>query len=285
MKKFAMTTLVGVVGGIACVVLAIVEGGNLSLFINIPSLLIIVGGTAFALIMSFSGKDLRNLGAVMKQAFIQDNHNITADIETIAELSDIARREGLLAIDEYVENCEDPFLKKGLTLLVDGASREDLEATMMSDIYHAQRRHRTGASMVNMIATLAPSLGLVGTYVGLIPMLVHMRDPDQLGPLMAIELVSSFYGGFLAYVIFAPMAKKLKNKTAQEKTRHEMLLEGILAIQDGKNTRRIREELLAYLAYKEAAKVPRSKQNKIEEEYSGGKIVEYQKSRANRRRA
>lgn len=285
MKKFAVTTLIGLVGGIACVALAIAEGGNLGLFVNVPSLLIIVGGTAFAIVMSFPSKDLKNIGAVIKQAFTRDDHDVLADIDTIVELSDIARREGLLAIDDYVETCDDPFLKKGLTLLVDGTSREDLEASMMSDIYHAQRRHRTGASMINMIATLAPSLGLVGTYVGLIPMLVNMRDPDKLGPMMAIELVSSFYGGFLAYVIFAPMAKKLKSKTTQEKIRHEMLLEGILAIQDGKNTRRIKEELLAYLAYKEAAKVPKSKHSKAEEAYSDGKIVEYQKSRANQRRA
>ncbi len=85
------------------------RAGIWAFFVNIPSLLIIVGGTAFALIMSFSGKDLKNLGAVMKQAFTQDNYDVLADIETIADLSDTARREGLLAIDEYIENCEDPF--------------------------------------------------------------------------------------------------------------------------------------------------------------------------------
>mgnify|MGYP001016903773 FL=1 len=106
-------------------------------------------------------------------------------------------------------------------------------------------------------------------------MLVHMTDPDSLGPMMAIELVSSFYGGFLANVIFSPMAKKLMAKSAQEKDRSDLILEGILAIHDGKSPRLIREDLLAYLTKQEAAKLPRSKQKAPAEEHAGGKVIDY----------
>ncbi len=272
-RGFAFTTLIGLVGGVACVAIAIAESGNLKLFINIPSFLIIVGGTIFALILSYPMSTLKTLGSVIRQAFVRDNHDPIEDIDTLVELSELARREGLLAMEGYVENSDDPFLKKGLHLLADGADRENLENSMMSVIYHTHKRHRTGASMLSMIASTAPGLGLVGTYVGLIPMLVNMRDPDSLGPLMAIELVSSFYGGFLANVIFAPMAKKLLSKATQEKDRNELLLEGILAIQEGKNPRLLREELLAYLTKREADKTPRRK--KRSEEDSDGEVSEY----------
>ena len=281
-NKLALTTIIGLVGGISCVAIAISESGDFSLFINIPSLLIIVGGTACAVVMSYPADCLKALGTVIKQSFINDHHDVMEDIDTIIELSELARREGLLAIESYIEDCDDRFLKKGLSMLVDGTSREDLEASMMSEIYHAQRRHRTNASMISMIATLAPALGLVGTYVGLIPMLVNMRDPDKLGPLMAVELVSSFYGGFLAYVVFSPMAKKLINKSAKEKSRNELLLEGILGIVDGKNPRLIREDLLAYLTYKETLKIPPVKHRTVSEDYSDGKVIEYKKNKASR---
>lgn len=283
-NKYAFTTIIGLIGGIACVGIAIAESGNLSLFINIPSLLIIVGGTAFALIMSYPLSTLKTLGSVIMQAFMQNTDDLIEDINTIVELSEISRRDGLLALESYAENSNDPFLKKGLNLLVDGNTREYLEDSMVSEIYHAQKRHRTGASMVSLIANLAPGLGLVGTYVGLIPMLVHMTDPDALGPMMAIELVSSFYGGFLANVIFSPMAKKLMAKSAQEKDRSDLVLEGILAIHDGKSPRLIREDLLTYLTKQEAAKLPRSKQKAPAEEHAGGKVIDY-KSKAKQSKA
>ncbi len=272
---FAITTLIGLVGGIACIVAAIFEGGNLGLFINIPSFLIIVGGTCFALIMAYPFSTLKTLGAVIKQAFVQDRYDPIEVINTIIELSMVARREGLLAIERYMENIDNHFLKKGLNLLVDGIDREDLEATMMNEIYQAQKRHRVGASMISMIASVAPGLGLVGTYVGLIPMLVHMRDPEKLGPLMAIELVSSFYGGFMANVIFSPMARKLQSKSTQEKDIDELMLQGILGLHEGKNPRVLREDLLTYLTKEKAVKVAHT--NRME--HADGRVIEIRESK------
>ena len=144
-NKYAITTIIGLIGGVACVGIAIAESGNLSLFINIPSLLIIVGGTAFALVMSYPLSTLKTLGSVIKQAFIENTDDLIEDINTIAELSEVSRRDGLLALESYAENSNDLFLKKGLNLLVDGNTREYLEDSMVSEIYHAQKRHRNGA--------------------------------------------------------------------------------------------------------------------------------------------
>lgn len=278
-NKFAVTTLVGLVGGIACVAIAIAEAGNLQLFINIPSLLIIVGGTTCSLIMSFPFETLRTIGSVIKQSFIKNRMDLEKDIEILVELADQARREGILSIEDYVQECEDPFFRRALTMMVDGHSKEDVEDTMVNVVYQMQKRHRNGYAMINMIATLAPALGLVGTYVGLIPMLVSLDDPTKLGPLMAIELVSSFYGAFLAYVVFSPMAKKLIIKSEQEKARNEMLLEGILSMMDGKNPRIIREDLQAYLTKKDAMQVPQLRRRPSSDdtpESSARQVISYQ---------
>lgn len=282
-KRITLTSLIGLVGGVACVAIAIAEAGNLSLFINLPSFLIIVGGTICALVLSYPFCTLKTLGSVIRQAFVETSFDPIADINTILELCELSRREGLLAIESRSESINDPFLKRGMNLLVDGSDREYLEATMINEIHQAQKRHKTGASMISMIATLAPGLGLVGTYVGLIPMLVEMNDPDKLGPMMAIELVSSFYGGFLANVIFSPLAKKLLAKSDQEKHRSEMILEGLLGIQAGKNPRALREDLLAYLTKRDAKKIPELSWRKAGKE--GGNVINYKERQAKRKGA
>lgn len=296
-KNFALTTFIGLIGGIFCVAVAIADGGaeNARLFINIPSLLIIVGGTVCVLIMAFPLSVLKTLGSVMKQAFVQDPHEPLDDIETLVELCEVSRKKGLLSLENYAMETTDPFLKRGLNLLVDGSDREDVEAALRCEIHHSQRRHADGISMVSMIANTAPGLGLVGTYVGLIPMLVNMMDPDKLGPMMAIELVSSFYGGFLANVIFAPMAKKLQRNSAKEKARNILLMDGILSIQRGKNPRLLREELTSHVTKQQAMKNETKRQakeaggqekenvNDTSAASAGSNVIDYQPRTAKRK--
>ncbi len=288
-KSFALTTSLGLAGGIFCVALAIAEGGeeNIGLFINIPSLLIIVGGTICVLIMSFPFSVLRTLGSVMKQAFVLDKHEPLDDIETLVELCDVSRRKGLLALETFANETTDPFLKKGLNLLVDGGDREDVESALQREIQHSQRRHGDGIAMVSMIASTAPGLGLVGTYVGLIPMLVNMMDPDKLGPMMAIELVSSFYGGFIANVIFSPLAKRLQRNSAMEKARNVLLMDGLLAIRNGKNPRLLREELMSHLTKRQAAKGEAKRKGNAGDRSAGssGNVIDYQTRTARRKGA
>lgn len=278
-KSFALTTFLGLVGGIFCVAIAIAEGGkeNVSLFVNIPSLLIIVGGTICVLIMSFPFSVLKTLGSVIKQAFVLDKHEPLDDIENLVELCDVSRRKGMLALENYANDTTDPFLKRGLNLLVDGSDREDMESALQREISHTQRRHGDGVAMVSMIANTAPGLGLVGTYVGLIPMLVHMSDPDKLGPMMAIELVSSFYGGFLANVVFSPIAKRLQRNSAMEKARGLLLMDGLLAIRSGKNPRLMREELMSHVTKQQATKSEAKRKGNARDDSanSNGNVIDY----------
>ena len=285
-KNFALTTFLGLVGGIFCVALAIAEGGeeNIGLFVNIPSLLIIVGGTACVLIMSFPFSVLKTLGSVIMQAFVMNKQEPLDDIETLVGLCDLSRKNGLLALESHVDETTDPFLIKGINLLVDGGGWEDMESALQKEIHHSQRRHGDGVAMVSMIASTAPSLGLVGTYVGLIPMLVNMMDPDKLGPMMAIELVSSFYGGFLANVIFSPLAKRLQRNSAMEKARHMLMMDGLLGIRSGKNPRLLREELMSHVTKKQAKKSEERRKRNAGSN-SNGNVIDYQSRTSSRKGA
>ncbi len=260
MFKFrsAKSTLIGLAIGIACVICSIMLSGDFRSFLNWPSVFITVGGTLGAMIVAFPVNRLKTLGKVMKKSFVKETYNLDKDIQTIVSLSNTIRKDGVLKLEDSVDKyTKDEFLKKGIMLLVDGTDRDFLKTTLHREIYRTQKRHQKGYQMVDMIAATAPSLGLLGTYIGLIPMLQNLEDPTKLGPLMAIELVTSFYGAFLSYVIFAPMAKRLRAMSADEMTRKELLLEGLLAIEAKQNPRMIIETLTAYLTKIEAKGIRR----------------------------
>ena len=248
MFKSSKTSWIGLVGGIACVYIAIRMSGDIKTFISWPSIYITLGGTLAAMILSFPPERLKTLWPVMKKAFVNEKFDFEKDIDTITNLAEITRREGLLALEDAIDKyTDDKFLKKGILLIVDGADKEQLREYMETEIYFMQQRHQKGHAMLDMIASSVTSLGLMGTYVGLIPMLHSLEDPTKLGPLMAIELVTSFYGAFFAYVIFMPMSKRLKVMSANEVTRKEFLLEGLTDIEENQNPKMIREKLVFYM--------------------------------------
>jgi chemotaxis protein MotA len=233
--------------GVSFVVGSIIVSGEPGSFWNLPSAFIIMGGTVGSVIVAFPPKRLKTLMPVMKKAFKKDNYDIKEDIRTIVSLSEIARRQGFLALEDYIAQTNDEFLKKGLQLIVDGAEEEQLRDSLEGATYFMRQRHNKGANMLGMIAATAPALGLLGTYIGLIPMLNNLDDPTKLGPMMALELVSSFYGAFIAYVVFSPLSKRLKFMSEEEETRRELLIEGLAAIQQGQNPKFVREKLATYM--------------------------------------
>lgn len=246
-KILGISTLVGLLINLGFMLSGVVSTRQPELFWNTPSFFIIIGGTLGAFVTAFPPDRLKTFGSVLKKAFTKNDFNIKEDISNLINLSEVSRREGLLALDDHLdEYFDDDFIKKGIMLIVDGADEEMLRNQLEGATYFMKKRHQKGASMLDMLAITAPALGLVGTYVGLIPMLTNVNDPNALGPMMALELVSSFYGGFLANVIFGPLAKRLKNMSREEVERRELLIEGLAAIQQGKNPKILKGELLAY---------------------------------------
>ena len=258
--KSSTSIWVGFAIGISCILISMFMTGEMRAFLNWPSVFITVGGTLGAVVVSFPMNRLKKLGPIMKKAFEKQTYDTEKDIKTIVTLSEIARKNGLLALEEYVNrNIHDKFLKRGLFLIIDGADEDRLRSTLDAETYFMQQRHQRGHAMLDMITTTAPSLALLGTYVGLIPMLVNLSDPTKLGPLMAVELVTSFYGAFLAYVIFGPMSKRLKTMDADEVARRELLLEGMVAIEENKNPRIVEEDLCAYVTEQQKGRNTRSR--------------------------
>jgi chemotaxis protein MotA len=257
--KSAKSIWVGFAIGFACILYSIKLSGDLRTFLNWPSVLITLGGTTGAVVVSFPMERLKAFWPLIKKAFTNEKYDLEQDIELIVSLAETARRESLLALEDAVDQyTDDKFLKKGILMIIDGADKEQLRDALETEIGFMQQRHQKGHAMLDMIASTVTSLGLLGTYIGLIPMLVSLEDPTKLGPLMAIELVTSFYGAFFAYVIFSPLSRKLKVMSSDEVARKEFLIEGLTMIEENQNPKMIKDRLTFYTMSKQDTSSMRS---------------------------
>ena len=258
-----ITTIIGMAAGLGCIIISILisEGAALGNFADWPSVLIVVGGTIASTVIATSGRNLKLLASVLASAFKNSKENLYADIDKIADLAVIAKKNGMLYLESSLEDVNEPFLKKGIMLIMDGMDPEVVKSMLEADIYYMQDRHAKNQGMVDTMAAFAPAYGMVGTLIGLINMLKNLSDADSLGPSMAVALVTTFYGVILANLVFTPISKKLKEKSARETLRKELLLEGILAIQIGENPRFIKERLYSYLSNSEVARSSKNAPN------------------------
>ena len=239
----------GLVIGFAAIVICIALDGVLGDYINWPSIFIVFGGVIASTIVSYPMDQLKNLGKLMGNAFKAKNVDFQADIENIVRIANIARREGILALEETVKDMNDPFMQKGIMLIIDGSDPELVKSVLETELVFVRERHGSGQAILLQMSAYSPAFGMIGTLVGLINMLKRLNDPSTLGPSMAVALVTTFYGVVLANLLFTPFAKKLAAQSADECLRKEMILEGILSIQDGENPRIIREKLNAFLPH------------------------------------
>ena len=227
--------------------------GVLMDFYNLPSIFIVVGGVIASTIVSYPLEALKNLGKLMGNAFKVKKVDFQADIENIVRIANIARREGILALEETVNEMNDPFMQKGIMLIIDGSDPELVKSVLETELVFVRERHSSGQAILLQMSSFSPAYGMIGTLVGLINMLKKLDDPSSLGPSMAVALVTTFYGVVMANLLFTPLAKKLAAQSADECLRKEMVLEGILSIQDGENPRIIREKLNAFLPHSQVS--------------------------------
>ena len=246
-----LTSIIGIAFGFVCIVVSILMGGPLSAFINWGAVFIVFGGTFAATVVSYDAKTLKALPSIIKTITKKSAIDLKKDINMIIEIANIARREGLLALDDAVADIDNLFLQKGIMLIVDGVDTDLLKDIMETEIHFLQQRHEVGQQVMKSMAAFAPAFGMIGTLIGLINMLLNLNDPDALGPAMSVALVTTFYGTLLANLIFTPIAKKLETNTAMESMEMELLLEGLLSIQDGENTRIIKDKLNSFISKKD----------------------------------
>ncbi len=242
-----LATITGIVIGVFLILLAIVQSGRLTSFIDIGSIMIVFGGTFGATLINFPLSDVLSVIGVIKKGFLNKPPDPTKNIKMLVEFAEIARREGILALEDRINDIEDPFLKEGIQLAVDGTEPELMKTILDTEIDSLQNRHELGASIMKTMGTFAPAYGMIGTVIGLILMLGTMSDPSTIGPSMAVALITTFYGAVLANLIFLPLAGKLETISSQEVMVKELVKEGVLSIQSGDNPRIVEQKLISFI--------------------------------------
>ena len=226
----------------------LMEGGDARALINLPAALLVFGGTLGAATVSFRMSQIMGLPDVIKQAFNEQTHNPVEVIRLLVRFAERARREGLLTLEAEAQRIQDPFLEKGVRLAIDGTDPEVLRDILTTEVHFLQSRHKTGENIFTTLGGFAPTLGIIGTVMGLIHMLANLSDPGKMGPLIAGAFIATLYGVSSANLLFLPIANKLKGRSQEEVLVREVMIEGILAIQSGDNPRIVDEKLRAFLA-------------------------------------
>jgi len=245
-----IATLIGILSGTGLVLAAIIAGGGAITFFHVPSILITVGGTLAATLINFPLQKVVGVFAVVKKTLLYELPSPTAEIERIVQLAKVARSEGLLALENVLEEVRDPFLQKGVQLLVDGTEPEVLRDVLTTELEQLRLRHSVGKNILESMGAAAPAFGMIGTLIGLVQMLRNLQDPAGIGLGMATALLTTFYGSLMANLVFIPLAGKLDMRSKQEAASKQLIIEGVSAIQAGLNPRLIEEKLKSFVAPK-----------------------------------
>ncbi len=242
-----LTSLIGFLATWILVLASMASGGNFGAYIDIPSVMITLGGAIGATVISNPGERLKAVGGSLRSVFISHQVDLVGMVQMLVSFAEKARREGLLALEGDVENLDNVFLKKAIQLVVDGTDPELVRAILDTEIGVFEDRHSANKSVFDTLAEFGPSFGMIGTLIGLIAMLGNLQDVSALGPGMAVALITTMYGSMLANMFAIPTGKKLAARSAQEVKGMELMVEGILSIQAGENPRIVEEKLKVYL--------------------------------------
>jgi len=224
-----IATLIGFLAGTVLVVSAIVMGSGLGTFFHVPSLMITVGGTLASALINFPLSKVLGLVSVVKKTMLYKPKPLDAEIARFSEFAQIARREGLLALEDKLESLDEPLLHKGIQLVIDGTSPELLRNILMIEVNSMYDRHAEGRNILEQMGAAAPAFGMIGTLIGLVQMLQNLTDPSSIGAGMAVALLTTFYGALLANLVLLPLAGKLDNRHREEALLKELLIATIPA--------------------------------------------------------
>lgn len=249
-----IASLAGLILGLVMLIFGILSNAGpsgLFEYLDFASAMITFGGAFSATLLSHSLEDfiggLKSFALIFKAPAL----NTAEMIQKIIDLSNVARKEGLLSLEEAASDMEEPFLKKGILLIVDGTDPDLVRAIMETELVSIEGRHKTRIGFWDTLGSMGPAWGMIGTLVGLVDMLYHMEDMSKLGPAMAVALITTLYGSLLANWICIPVSNKLKADNSSEMMMKEVMIEGLLSIQAGENPRVIEEKLKSFLAPKD----------------------------------
>jgi len=245
-----IATIIGLVASFGLMLMAILQGGSLSIFIDVPSMLIVFGGTAGVALVNFPLGEVLGAINIAKKAFLFKEVNTNDLLAQLMEFANKARKEGILSLQGAIDSIDDEFLVKALQMAVDGQEPDDLKAMLNTEIDYIAQRHSLGVSIFESLGAISPAMGMVGTLIGLVQMLQNMSDPASIGPAMAVALLTTFYGAVLANIIFLPIAGKLKTRSKTEILQKTIIVEGMGSILSGENPRVMEQKLHAFIAPK-----------------------------------
>lgn len=240
-----LATLIGIIGAFALIAVTMILSGDIMMFVNVPSLVIVFGGTFCAVMAKYSLGQYLAFGKMIGKSFKSNDVNLGDLIDEIVALADEARKGGLLALEG--KEVSNDFLSKGIQLLVDGHEPDVVRGILSKEKSEAEKRHATGASIFTSMAAMAPAMGMIGTLIGLVAMLANMSDPKSIGPAMAVALLTTLYGAVLANAFCEPIADKLTLKAKNDVLLKNLVIDALLAIQNGQNPRVIDSILRNYL--------------------------------------
>lgn len=242
-----LATIIGFLVTFGLIIGAILSDGSINAFLNVPSMLIVIGGTFGVGLVSYPLKRFLSAIKVAINVFRFEAPDPIERNRDLLLLADMARREGLLALESQTTTIDDPFLRQSLELLIDGVEPDRIQALMENDVFATDQRHRQGAQIFDTLSSSAPAMGLIGTLVGLVQMLQSMDDPSSIGPAMAVALLTTFYGAILSTAIFGPMAQKLRERNTEELLVKELTIKGVMGIAQRDNPRLLAQVLEADL--------------------------------------
>lgn len=242
------STLIGILVGFGAIILSIiVDGGSFTSLINEAAAIMVIGGSTGALLVSYPLSAITTLPQFIMMTFQKPKVDFNQLVELFVGLADRARREGLLSLEEEVSQIDDDFMKKGIMLIVDGVDPSVVQEVLETDTDLMEERQRDGVAMLSSLGAFGPTMGMIGTVIGLIGVLSQLSDPENLGGSIAVAFTSTLYGVLLANLFWLPMATKLKTVVQTNVNGRNMITQGILSVQAGENPRIVQEKLEGYL--------------------------------------
>jgi chemotaxis protein MotA len=240
-----IATVAGLILAYAIIGSAIMMGGPFIIFVNLPSIILVIGGTFAVTLMSITLSDFLGSFKVGLKGFFYKLDSPQVLIDESVEMASVARKEGILALEG--REIGNVFLQKGIGLCIDGHAPEIVRNLLTKEINQSIERHTIGANMFTLMAVYAPAMGMIGTLIGLVQMLANMSDPSSIGPAMAIAILTTLYGAIIANTFAQPLADKLTLIRGYEKRNKDLIFESIKGIQEGTNPRVLKQLLDAYL--------------------------------------
>jgi chemotaxis protein MotA len=242
-----IATIVGVILGMLLIIAAILLGGSVSAYIDIPSVVMVIGGGIAATAASFPVAHLLKFPKVFAQTLKTEKTDPRTLIKDMVRFAEVARRDGILALESLTGEMKDPLLVTGVKMAIDGTDPDLIQQIMDQDLENTLSRHAAGKGMLDALGRYAPAFGMIGTLVGLVAMLANMQDPSSIGAGMAVALLTTLYGAVMANVFCLPLADKLAFRNEQEYLLKSIIIKGVMSIQSGDNPRVVEQKLKTFL--------------------------------------